>query len=246
MAAPGCGGGVPNARLRTYETIERFGGVYFFLGPHAATPLPFFENEDPADFIAARVITIDYPAPWFQVMGNAFDVQHFLVVHDRKLIGESTTDSPSPFSRRWSYSVEITGKSLADRFLKIAMGPVVNVTQHAWYGNILLTEAAFPRAKSKVFFVLEPTSENSSRMVIHVLAKRSKLGPLGVVVNRLSLAVRRFLTNEFLKHEVARLGSLRYYSGGLVEADRPFIDFLDWAVSLSSASTAATGDRPRA
>jgi nitrite reductase/ring-hydroxylating ferredoxin subunit len=232
MAAPGCGGGVPGARVRTCETVERLGSIYFFNGPKAATPLPFFENENPDDFLAARVFHIDYPAPWFQVMGNAFDVQHFLVVHDRKLIGDSIHEKPHPFSQRWMYSVEVTGQSLADRFLRAALGKVVNVSQQVWYGNILMTHAAFQRADNRVIFVLEPINEHACRMNIQVLVRRDRLGLLSGVFDRLSLAGRRFLTHEFLKHEVSRLGSLRYYSGGLVVADEPFVDFLNWTNSL--------------
>lgn len=193
--------------------------------------MPFFDDENPNDFCAARIIVIDYPAPWYQVIGNAFDVQHFLVVHDRKLTGASTIDTPSPYSRRWRYSVEITGQSLVDRFLSYTFGNVVDVTQHVWFGNVLLTKAVFARAENRVLFVLEPTSENNSRMEIQVLARKSKIPLAGPIVDRLSLMGRRFLTHEFLKHEVTRLGSLRYYSGGLVEADRPFIDFLEWLIS---------------
>jgi nitrite reductase/ring-hydroxylating ferredoxin subunit len=231
-AAPGCGGGVPEARIRTYETVERFDTLYFFNGPRAATPLPFFEGENPDDFLPARTFQIDYPAAWFQVMGNAFDVQHFLVVHDRKLIGDSVHDQPHPFSHRWKYSAEVTGKSLADRFLRFALGNVVNVTQQVWYGNVLTTRAAFPRAANYVLFVLEPIGENASRMHIQVLVRRSGRGLMGALFDRASLGVRLLLTQEFLKHEVARLGSLRYYSGGLVAADKPLIDFLSWASSL--------------
>src|SRR5581483_1508699 len=76
------------ARLRSYPVVERHGFAFFFNGREPLFGLPFFLNENPAQFVAGRPFGFVVNCPWYLTACNGFDLEHFRFVHDRKLIGE--------------------------------------------------------------------------------------------------------------------------------------------------------------
>jgi hypothetical protein len=195
--------------------------------------LPFFRDADPAEFVAARPLVIEYDAPWFMVVGNAFDVQHFRVVHDRTLLDEPVTDQPHLFARRIRYRAKVVGDSLGDRLTRRLAGDEVAVEQTVWFGNLLTTHARFPRGESFIYFAVEPREDGGTHLEAIVMLRRStKPSLFGSLSLRASLNVRRWLTSRFLMHENAMLRSLRYSPGSLIEADREMLGYLHWVSSL--------------
>ena len=55
------------ARQRSYPVVERHGLVFFFNGPEALYPLPFFDGADSDDFIRARPFGMTLRCPWWLV-----------------------------------------------------------------------------------------------------------------------------------------------------------------------------------
>jgi phenylpropionate dioxygenase-like ring-hydroxylating dioxygenase large terminal subunit len=223
------------AKQRTYRTIERHGSVFFFSGGEPTFDLPFLDGENESDFSAARPIVVDYHAPWYVVMANAFDIPHFLAVHDRKLIGEAKIEQVSPWRRRIRYRVEVIGTRMADRLIRRFIGREVDVEHTVWGGNVLLTRARFARGENVVLFVNEPVDPQRCRMSAIVLRRR---GPVwrDALTAPPSLMLRRALTRTFLEHENKELGSVGYSPGTFVEADRPVVDFLNWVAALPRLS----------
>lgn len=89
----------PQACTAGYPCVERHGYLFFFNGPEALFPLPFFFDCDPAEFTAARIFRRELDGPWYFLPGNAFDYQHFESVHDRRLLAPPVVDEPAPFAR---------------------------------------------------------------------------------------------------------------------------------------------------
>lgn len=219
-----------------YPVTERHGSVYFFNGRHAAFPLPFFRGESAEDFVAARPIHLNIDAPWFMIANNAFDFQHFSVVHNRGLVGEPQVDMPEPFARRSRYRVRVTGTSVFDRLVRGLVGNEASVEICVWAGNVFTVRAAFRKAVSYLFFNVEPAGPFQTRLQVNVYRKRSSR--FGAVIDGLAgplvLEVRRVFTQGFLGHEIRHLGSLRYVPGVLIEEDRPVIEYLQWLASLQT------------
>jgi len=235
------------ARVRSYPAEERHGDIYFFNAHAALFPLPFFRDADPGQFAAARVFTIEYDGPWYMIVANAFDMQHFRVVHDRKLIGEPVIDHPTPFARRIRYEVSVDGDILADRFLRRFVGDRVKVDQTVYGGNVLTTRAQFKNAESYVFFVASSTPDGRTRMDLTPMLRRPCAGTPSLprrAVEFISLWVRRRLTGAFLTNENTHLKSIRYSPTTLIEADRPIIDYLHWLTTLPAGHMPPPGELP--
>ena len=107
------------ARQASYPAQERHGLVFFFHGPRALYPLPFFADADPGDFIRARPFGMTLHCPWWLVGANACDLQHFLGSHDRKLAGPPTVENPTPYSRRARAPFAVVGTSWRDRLTEL-------------------------------------------------------------------------------------------------------------------------------
>lgn len=230
---PACGDIPGFARVRSYPVVERHGSLFFYSGSTPPVDLPFFRDADPAEFIAAKPLVIEYDAPWFMVVGNAFDVQHFRVVHDRMLLDEPVSDQPHPFARRIRYRAKVVGKSLGDRITRRLAGDEVAVEQTVWFGNLLTTHARFTRGESFIYFAVEPREDGGTHLEAIVMCRRSAQPSIaGGLTQQASLAVRRWLTSRFLTHENATLRSLRYSPGSLIEADREMLRYLHWVSSL--------------
>ena len=70
-----------------YPLAERHGHVFVFGGRRALFPLPFFLGERAEDFVAGPTFHFQANCPWYMLVANGFDTQHFLAVHDRQILG---------------------------------------------------------------------------------------------------------------------------------------------------------------
>ena len=63
-----CTSEIPSfARQASFPVVERHGHVFFFNAPEATFPLPFFPDEDPAEFIAASPFWTTLDCPWYMI-----------------------------------------------------------------------------------------------------------------------------------------------------------------------------------
>jgi len=227
------------ARLRSYPTMERHGYLFFFNGPVPLFPLPFFEGADPGEFVAARPLRFVADCPWHLVNANSFDVQHFRAGHGRELLGEPAIECPHPFARRIRVTFGVQGDSIFDRLLKWFVGRQVEVSMTNWGGSIVVVTGQFRRTLSTLITFMEPLAENHCVQNVLVFARRSVLGP---PLNSLRLRLRRTFTRGFMAEEFDTLAGIRYNPSGLLECDRPMIDFYRWLSELPHGWTAASHD----
>jgi phenylpropionate dioxygenase-like ring-hydroxylating dioxygenase large terminal subunit len=217
------------ARLRSYPTVERHGYLFFFNGPQTLFPLPFFDEGVPQDYVAARPLRFGADCPWHLVNANSFDVQHFRAAHGRELLGEPVIDCPQPFARRIRATFGVAGNTIFDRLLRWFVGEQVEVSMTNWGGTIIVVTGQFRRTRSTLISFMEPLEENGCAQNVLVFARRSALGFL---VNPVRLGLRRLFTRGFLADEFETLAGIRYTPAGLLECDRPMIDFYLWLAQL--------------
>jgi len=216
------------ARLRTYPAVERHGSIFFFNGREPLFPLPFFLEENPADYHAARAFDFVADCSWYMNSAHAFDRQHFAAVHGRELLTPLAVDCPAPYARRNSYVAKVVGDTALDRVLRVIAGRAVKTTLTIWGGTFAVITADFDRVRSGFLMAMEPLEDGRTRCHGIAMAPRSRLPLLAALQSRL----RRLLTHAYLRDEARRLHAIRYNPGSLGENDQEMIDFFNWVAAL--------------
>ncbi len=190
-----------STQLRVYPVLERHGFVFFFFGPSPLFPLPFFADCDPCNFVASQPFSFATDSPWFMLVGNGFDGQHFQAVHDRKLTTPPKVDCPAEFARRMRFEAEVVGTSVFDCLLKYFVGKVVRVSITSWGGPYVLVEGEFGRAHSRLLVTSQPVDESNTLSQVIVFARKSS----SRLFDQLNLRVRRRFTQAFLQYDIDKL-----------------------------------------
>ncbi len=215
------------ARQRSYPVAVRHGLVFAFPAERPAFPLPFFDGEDPANYVAARPVHFTAECDWTLIAANGFDCQHLAPVHGRELTGGATVDCPHPFARRIRYRTRVTGTTVTDRLLRWLVGHTVAVSITSWAGSLVVVTANFRRTTSRMIFSIRPLEERTQFAMI-VFAHR---GPLGLV----SLPLRRRFSRAFIESDLRKLRGARFNPHSLVPADRLLAEYYDWLLGLGDA-----------
>ena len=221
------------ARVRSYPVVERHGFVYFFNGPRALFPLPFFPDADPEEFIASEPFKAELECPWWMIGANVFDMQHFRAAHERKMIGEPQVECPSPYARSVAADFTVLGESLRDCLVRRLAGEHVRMSFTDWCGNIIFATPTFRRTTSYGMLITDPLGPGRVRVTGTVFV-RKRQGLLGrLLIDPLHVRIRRYFIQAFLQSD-ARLGrkGLRYNPEALLECDRELIDYFQWLASL--------------
>ena len=224
------------ARLQAYPVVERHGFVFFFNGPEALFPLPFFFGEDPAVFVAAKPFRYTADCTWYMNSAHAFDMQHFASVHDRELVAPPAVDSPAPFARRNRYRAKVVGRSVFDRLLRVFAGKTVEITISVCGGTFVLVTGDFGQAHSRFIMVTRPLEDGQTVCEGIVFARKTRVP----VLDRLSLALRRLFTHSYLRAEARQLRGTRYNRGSLGPHDADMITFFQWVAALPQATFSAS------
>jgi len=212
------------AHQRSYPVAELNGYVFFFNGAQPLFPLPFFEDEEPQDFHAAKLFSFEADASWFMVAAQGFDRQHFETVHDRRLLSEPEVTCPSPFVRRNRWHAQIIGQTLPDRILKVVAGDTVSLTIHNWGGTFYTVKALFPRACNRFIVSYRPIENNRTRFDVLVFVRRG--------LPELGLSARRWLTRAHLVSEASRVRGTQYRPARLIPADADMVECFRWLASI--------------
>jgi phenylpropionate dioxygenase-like ring-hydroxylating dioxygenase large terminal subunit len=220
------------ARQVSYPVQERHGHIFFFNGRKPLFPLPFFSAGDEQDFVAAKPFRFDVEAPWYVNAANAFDMQHFNLVHSRQLVCEPETDCPAPFARRIRYRSKVVGSSVFDRLLRSLAGDSVDVSITSWGGNFFLVTASFRKAQSYILFDVQPVDRTRTTCYVLVFLHRKRMKLFRSVTEPISLWVRRQFTKAFVLEDPNCVGTPAYSPGTLIASDRAMIEYYHWAASL--------------
>jgi phenylpropionate dioxygenase-like ring-hydroxylating dioxygenase large terminal subunit len=218
------------ARQQRFPVAELHGFIFFFNGNEALFPLPFFNDETPQNFRAARLFSYEADASWFMVAAQGFDRQHFETVHDRRLLSPPKVDSPTPFVRRNQWHAEIIGTRLPDKILRAVVGKNVSLTIHNWGGTLYTVKAEFSRACSRFLVSYRPIENDRTHFDVIVFARAG--------VASLGLGARRWLTRAHLVSEASQVRNTQYRPARLIPADNDMIECFRWLAALpQQAST---------
>jgi nitrite reductase/ring-hydroxylating ferredoxin subunit len=228
------------ARQTIYPAVERHGFVFFFNGREPLFPLPFFADARPEDFVPGMPFRFIGECTWYMLASNGFDGAHFAFVHDRVMLGPAAVDCPAEFARRYSYTARVTGRSLADRFIRLFLGDVVRVSITNWGGPLILVSGQFRKARSLMMIATQPLPPDRTLVETIVFAPRSRT-LVGRLLSPLALRVRRWLTQKFLQDDIDRLAGICYSPLSMIESDRELVEFFAWLARLPQGDESLDG-----
>ena len=243
----------PWAKLNCFPVAERHGLAFFFNGPRALFPLPFFHDENPDDFISIRETLVQQDAPWYLVPANAFDLAHFANVHGRTPISRPRYDQYDR-GARVVIDYHVTGDTWEDRVIRRLKGNRAQLDFTVWAGNFCLAVSSFgqpgpKQVKNRMLITLEPLSEQASLTRIFVFSPR----PASRISHLLELArmeVRRWLSQKFFASEAQETSNFHFSPRRMIDEDWPNRPYLIWLQSYYSASqslvSASTGKKEEA
>lgn len=212
------------ARQISYPVRVRHGSVFFFNGPQATFPLPFFENEAPEDFVAAEAFSYHADSSWLMVASQGFDVQHFESVHDRRLTGPPELRQLSPFAFRCFYKAVNVGEDRRDVMLRWLVGRTVDLTLENWGGTLFVIKAVFPRACSRFLVSFRPMEDGTTHFDVVVFTPRGFAS--------LARPLRRWFTRAHLESEAALIRGTHYQPSHLIPEDHGMVQCFHWLAGI--------------
>lgn len=214
------------ARQKTFAVEERHGFLFVFNGSTPAFALPWFDDVAPAGVHASRSFQFTAECFWPCVTGHAFDLQHFLFVHDRRLLEPPIIDVPAPHVRRNRYRAEIVPRNWRDKVLSIAGGRNVSASLVIFGGTFALITARFERFTSRFMMIMRPISRRETLCEGIAFAGTS---------SALALEVRRFFTRAYLIEENRSLGRTVPVIERFVESDAPLKEYFHYLQGVAQA-----------
>jgi phenylpropionate dioxygenase-like ring-hydroxylating dioxygenase large terminal subunit len=228
------------AKLTRFPVAERGGLAFFFNGPQALFPLPFFNDEDPNDFVSIREAQVHQDAPWYLVPANAFDLAHFANVHGR------TPESRPRYEQyerhaRVIIDYRITGETWADRAIRRFKGDRAQLDFTVWCGNFCLAVSSFGepgphQVKNRMLITLEPLTERSSLTRIFVHSPRPK-NAWSSLSERIKMELRRWLSQQFFLAEARETSNFHFSPRRMIDEDWPNRPYLLWLQRIYSAES---------
>jgi nitrite reductase/ring-hydroxylating ferredoxin subunit len=207
------------ARQRVYPLQERHGYLFVFNGASPAFPLPWFDDVAEDAVASSRVFEFTARCFWPCVTGHAFDLQHFLFVHDRRLLEPPVIDTPAPHVRRTRYRAEIVPRGWRDKVLSLAGGRTVSASLVICGGNFALITAAFEKFTSRFLMIMRPVSRQETICQGIVFGNRRSL---------VAREVRRYFTQAYLVEENRLLGTTVPVADRFIESDSPLKDYFQF------------------
>jgi nitrite reductase/ring-hydroxylating ferredoxin subunit len=218
------------ARQKIYAAQERHGYVFIYNGEAPTFPLPWFDELAAQDFEASRAFEFTANCFWPAVTGHAFDLQHFLFVHDRRLLEPPLIDVPAPYVRRTRYRAQIVPRSWRDKALTLAGARNVTASLEIFGGTFALITADFGRVTSRFMMIMRPINRQKTLCQGIVFGSRS---------SRIPLAVRRYFTEAYLAEENRTLGQTAPVPERFVESDGPLGDYFHFLEDLCGVGEAS-------
>lgn len=227
---PNCSG------VQAYPVVERHGLLFFFNGPKALFPLPFFDDLDPADFVRSKPFGMRLNCPWYMIGANAFDTQHFSGAHDRQLVGAPVVEYPTPHACRAKARFAVLGDSWRDRITRSFGGGEVELAITDWCGTVMYVTATFQRTKSHGLLLARPHGPDACDVHGIAFVKKSESG-LSALIDPIHARIRRYFIKEFLRPDaILAARGLRLDKQRLIEPDRALGSYFAWlAQSLMPA-----------
>jgi phenylpropionate dioxygenase-like ring-hydroxylating dioxygenase large terminal subunit len=208
---------------RPFPVVERYGAILVFNGPVVLCPPPEVGSPD-LRWRTGPSVTVR--CDWLPLVANAFDIEHLRTVHHRELWDAPVVERPDPFTLRLRYTSRVTGTGPSDRLMKALSGDRIRVTITLHGGTLVSVESDLGRARSALVAGFQPAAGGMS-VRLAFAARPSRIPG----VERISLAVSRWLFTSFLRRDLSVLHDMRFNPAGAAE-DTVLRELMDFTASL--------------
>jgi len=216
------------ARIRSYQTIELFGQVYFYYGLSPSPEFPFFDIKSEKNYIYSSSFTLETGCPWYLIGANGSDIQHFKMSHDRRIISEPESYNESDDIKVTRIRLHVNKGSMRDNFLRILAGPEFTFTVKSWRGTLVFVEARFRNSSTRGLLSIVPTGRRSAQVRETLILPFSSESGLFKIFSYVNLYIRRYYVKEFLKSDVSRINGVRFDPERSLPDDRIMKEYLQW------------------
>ncbi len=189
------------ACINSFEITERNGLVFLFSAKKALYPLPFFNGEEPENYICSSLQVIKQKTDWYVVPANAFDMPHFIYVHKRIPIREPLIEEVHEYAKRIVVDYKVHGQNLLDKLIKMVLGDISRLDFTIWSGNFILAETTWGKTKNMMLIIIEQQNEKLSLAKLFVFADKRGKNPITLTMLKMKIAFQAIVSQKFFQHE---------------------------------------------
>lgn len=220
-----------------YPVSERYGAVFVHLGGEPQRGLPEPDIVGAGDFIARPAGEYRTGTPWFGLIANGCDMEHLLSVHDRTLKEEAIVTYPDAWSYRIAYRTAVTGRSLADRFMKRMARDDIRASMTVISGTTMLVQSMAGPVPSIFMLSMCPQPDGGTLVRGIVGLKRGRSRSL----DALKLRLAQWLFKSFLAKDFGVFEGLRWHPPAHLHSsgDRYTRQLFDYFLDLEGTEPAS-------
>lgn len=227
----------PWAKLRSYDSIERYGCVFFFLGDRPRFQIPPFEGVDEKEFVITPPLSFDVECPWYMAAANGFDVQHFYTSHDRVLVKTPVLNQKSEFTLCLKLNLKIIRSDFVNLFIARFLGNLIDFSIVNTGGNTLQVTSILKHSKSYGLVNIIPVSPTRCRVINIVMIERSVGAMARLLIDRPNARIRRSYIRRFLSSDQPRIEGTDAIFTRFQPADFYMREFFKWLYSIHEIKT---------
>jgi len=219
-------GGACLAQL-TYPVLERYEGVFVFVGAQDMFAFPAIDEDRGLSLHVVMGKPELVETGWAGVMANAFDTDHILAVHHRALLEPPRITQLDGRGVELRYASRVTGRGLSDRAMKWLSNDRIVVTIRCWGGTVMTVRSEVGNRIGRLLVSVKPTV-NGALVTPFVGVPKTRLAQLDVVSARFSL----WLFTTFLRRDLLPLKNMAFRLEGALQSAGPVADFAAWLLTL--------------
>lgn len=218
-----------NRKLKTYPIYEMFGLVFLNNSRKPNFDLPFFDDLKEKMLIAGRPFKIQQDAAWYVVSANAFDVSHFIHVHNRIPLKDPEIEEIGDYGKRIKHYYRIKPSNvIADKILGTLFGREGTLEYTVYGSNYILAKSSFGRFTNHMIIVLQPEADGKSTSTIALVTDVTGNSFATKLAKRILLSFQSFFTKRFFEAEAKEILGVKVNHNSLHSSDSVLKDYLDY------------------
>lgn len=217
-----------HAKLTSYPVVERHGYVFLFNHTEVLYPLPFFEGEDPQDFLNSEVTDIHQEGTWYAPALNVFDIMHFAFSHGRFSTSPSDFDLSHPYCAKVKHHFYFVPKYFLEKVIKKLLGNRLEIDASIWGGNAIILKSDIGPFRSRMVGFCTPLIKDQSvtRMFVY-RPKRSNF--LMNFFEKILIRIQANFIQKYFQNESDEFKGLMVREKYLhPENDKILLSYLNW------------------
>ena len=213
----------------TYPVLERFGGLFVFVGRGAPFAFPEPHGAPADSFVTLATGGFDFPLPWHALIANGCDLDHLQTVHLRQLKEPALVGPLPPHAFRIRYRTRVIGRRPADHLIRWLSGDDIRAAITCFGGSLMLVESTIGARRSFLMLSMRPNGTVTTAQGI-VGLPRGRF----TLLDRIAIRVTAWLFLSFLRRDLEVLEGQKLHRPApvITSGDRTVSMLFDYFESL--------------